>query len=124
MNLSFRKRRDWLSNFARFVDSSVPKKQVQDLFYNELAKAPYAGMFIFYLLFEEYTDDADLAKAALKNVRTPFDYLAHMYLMDEDVDPVLYYDVNRVIKMKDKFESYESTLVLDQVIENLLEVAQ
>ena len=54
------------------------------MFYQELSRAPYAGMFIFFLLFEEYTDDAELAKTTLKNVKSPFDYLAHMYLMDDD----------------------------------------
>ena len=53
------------------------------MFKAELTAQPYAGVYLFYLMFEEFSDDYEIAEQAFANT-TQFDFLVHISLMNED----------------------------------------
>ena len=59
-------------------------------------------MFLFFLLFEDHSDNHTLIGKALENA-TNFDFL--VFLMVEGIDANSYFDVNRILKLKDKLTS-------------------
>jgi hypothetical protein len=56
-------------------------------------------MLLFYLLFEENSENYDLVKLSMENA-TDFDYL--VYIMIQKLDPISYFDATRIHKLKDK----------------------
>jgi hypothetical protein len=43
---------------------------------------PYAGVYLFHLMFEEFSDDFEIAEQAFANT-TQFDFLVHISLMPD-----------------------------------------
>lgn len=77
-------------------------------------------MFLFFLLFEDRSEDHKLIEKTMENV-TDFDYL--LYLMVEDIDAAEYYDANRILKLKDKLTP-EVGKLLDRVVTKLKDIGQ
>lgn len=77
-------------------------------------------MFLFFLLFEDRSEDHKLIQKTMENV-TDFDYM--LYLMVEGIEANEYFDANRILKLKDKLTS-EVGKILDKVILKLKEIEQ
>jgi hypothetical protein len=75
--LSYEKRATWLRNLAYDLESD-DMKAVPEAFRaalrQELTQQPYAGHYLFFLLFEDNSDDHLLIKKALENA-SDFDHL-------------------------------------------------
>ena len=66
------------------VDPSSPLYECRtSAFKTELTLQPYAGFYLFYLMFKECSDEFEISEMALIN-STPFDFLVHISLMEED----------------------------------------
>lgn len=90
LNLSFKKRQKWLAKFigdmtsGNNVDQSSPMHESRTGAYKqEMTRQPYAGFYLFYLMFKENSDDYEIAEMALVSA-TQFDFLVHISLMEED----------------------------------------
>ena len=95
-------------------------------FQEELTRQPYAGYYLFYLVFEEFSDEYKVAEMALANA-TQIDFIVHISLMeDELLEEGLknYFDMNRRMRLADKFNEERSTQVLDQVINILVSTSE
>lgn len=120
-NLSYKKRKAWLSEFimdatTSNTDSSIPEhKQVAQTFRLELTRQPYAGVYLFHLLFEEFADNREIVMKAYENATT-LDYIVHISMMeDSQVEDGLaaYFDINRMMKLSDKFADESVVAVLE-----------
>ena len=85
-SMSLKKRNFWLLEYIRKLNSQIedPSKQL-----SVFTKAPYAGMFLYYLLFEEYCQDHKTLELCLSNLREQ-DYKKLIYIMPEswtDIPP-------------------------------------
>ena len=68
-NLTFKKRKQWVSKFIMDVTtgnnvdqgSSIYEERINS-FKSELTRQPYAGVYLFYLMFEEFSDDFEDAE--------------------------------------------------------------
>ena len=81
----------------------------------ELTHQPYAGFYLFFLLFEDNSDDHELMIKAFDNC-TDFDFRA--YLISQGIDdPSSHFDANRVLKLRDKMSApAEVGPILEKVI--------
>ena len=95
-------------------------------------------MFLFYLLFEEFTSDFELVRVTVKNIR-PFDYLERIYLLPEEQSKgqdssdsevsnagvsgrlAEYFDLNRMMKFEEKFENEQVLEIFQNVVGQLIE---
>ena len=95
-------------------------------------------MFLFYLLFEEFTSDLELVRETIKNIRHS-DYLERVYLLPEEQckgqnssDSEVsnagaggrlaeYFDINRMMKFEEKFENEEVLEIFQSVVSQLIE---
>ena len=88
-NLSYKKRKAWLSEFIMDATTSnidtnnKQHKKVAQTFRLELTKQPYAGVYLFHLLFEEFADNREIVMKACENATT-LDYIVHISMMDEN----------------------------------------
>ena len=74
--------------------------EIKQAFYQELSNQPYAGVFLFFLIFEDFSEESALIQKVFNNI-TDFDCIT--YLMIEKIqDPLEYYDANRILKLRDK----------------------
>lgn len=76
-SMSLKKRNDWLLDYIRQLASNV--EECAPLL-APFTMQPYAGMFLYYLLFEEFCSDTELLEKAIKNLSTA-DYKKIIYLM-------------------------------------------
>lgn len=72
-------------------------------------------MFLFFLLLEDGSDNIKLVQATLDKM-TDYDYL--LYLMIENIDPYITFDVNKTIKLQDKLSKKVGSL-LEKVLNKL-----
>ena len=123
-NLSYKKRKVWLSDFIMDATTScidedqANHRAIAHTFRLEFTKQPYAGFYLFHLLFKEFADMREIVQKAFENA-TPFDYIVHVSMMDENQlqDGLKsYFDINRVMKLSEKFADEEVINVLEQVI--------
>lgn len=94
--------------------SSIYEDRVSS-FKQELTMQPYAGFYLFYLMFEEFSDDYEVAEQAFANT-TQFDFLVHISLMpDNQLEFGLdsYFDINRRMRLDEKFDEERSTHLLN-----------
>ena len=92
----------------------------------ELTNQPYAGVYLFYLMFEEFSDDYEIAEQAFANA-TKFDFLVHISLMEDSVlEKGLgnYFDINRRMKLAEKFDEDRSNQLFDEVLNVLVQVSE
>lgn len=71
---------------------------------HEFARKPYAGCFLFYLLFTDFNDNLKLITKTEKEV-VELDfmvYISQMDRVDESSSVRDYFDINRIMKLKDK----------------------
>jgi hypothetical protein len=119
-NLSVKKRKAWLSKFILDSTSSGTRTTLErnQLLYNEFAKQPYAGCTLFFLLFDEYTDNHEALSEAYENAE-PIDFICQISLLQDahEKNLVDYFDINRRMKMAEKFDSEECVLILEAVID-------
>ena len=105
------------------VDQSSPLHESRvAAFKQELTRQPYAGYYLFYLLFKESSDDYEIVEQALSNA-TQFDFLVYISLMeDEQLEQGLdsYFDGHKRMVLADRFEEERSTEILTQVIDLLV----
>ena len=83
---------------------------------------PYAGVYLFYLMFEEFSDEYEIAEQALANT-TQFDFMVHISLMEDsqlEMGLANYFDINRRMKLAEKFNEERSTQLFDQVVDILV----
>eukprot|EP00347_Sterkiella_histriomuscorum_P010472 403376151 len=117
-SLSIKKRKEWIYEFSHNVEQ-LPEP-IQQAFYQELSLQPYCGFFLFFLLFEDKSENEALAQSALAQAND-FDYIS--FLISEKIeDPEEYYDINRTYKLKDKLTP-EVGQILTRVISNLKKLA-
>jgi hypothetical protein len=94
--LSYDKRSTWLRNLAYDMESDDMKaapEAFRSALRLELTQQPYSGHYLFFLLFEDNSDDHLLMSKALNNT-TDYDFVA--YLASQDIaKSTEYYDVNR-----------------------------
>ena len=79
-------------------------------------------MYLFYLLFEEFSDEYEIAEQALANT-TQFDFMVHISLMEDsqlEMGLANYFDINRRMKLAEKFNEERSTQLFDQVVDILV----
>ena len=89
LNLSFKKRKQWVSKFIMDVttgnnvdrQSRLYHERVQ-MFKTELTLQPYSGVYLFYLMLEEFSDEYEIAEQAFANT-TQFDFSVHISCMEE-----------------------------------------
>ena len=96
------------------------------MFKAELTAQPYAGVYLFYLMFEEFSDEYEIAEQAFANT-TQFDFLVHISLMDEEqLEAGLdnYFDINRRMRLAEKFDEERSTQLFDQVLNILVQISE
>ena len=91
-------------------------QQIVKTYYEELTIQPYSGFFLFFLLMEDYNEQSKLIENVMVNVND-FDYIAYLIVKNIE-DPIEYYDVNRVHKLKDKLTP-EVVPCLHKVISSL-----
>ena len=88
-NLSYKKRKAWLSEFimdatTSNIDNNIPEhKKVAQTFRMELTRQPYAGVYLFHLLFVEFADNREIVIKACENTTT-LDYIVHISMMEEN----------------------------------------
>ena len=81
-------------------DLRASPKSFRDSIRSELTLQPYCGAFLFFLLFEDNSDEIGLMQQCLDNL-TSFDL--RVYLSTHNIeDPTSYYDANRIMKIHDK----------------------
>ena len=81
------------------------------MFRHELCQQPYAGFYLFYLMFEEFSDEYEVAEKALAN-SSPFDFIVHISLMDDSQTEdglESYFDINRRMRLAEKFDEDKSS---------------
>lgn len=84
---------------------------------------PYAGFYLFYLMFKESSDEYEISEMALVNA-TEFDFLVHISLMDDDqfeIGVENYFDDHKRVILADRFEEERSQEILSQVIDLLVQ---
>ena len=70
---------------------------------------------MFHLLFEEFADNREIVMKACENATT-LDYIVHISMMeDSQVEDGLaaYFDINRMMKLSDKFADESVVAVLE-----------
>jgi hypothetical protein len=84
---------------------------------------PYAAHYLFFLLFEDNSDDHLLIKKALNNA-SDFDCLS--YLASQGIEKsTVYYDVNRCLKIRDKMSNPDEIGPLfDQLLDRFKRVSR
>jgi hypothetical protein len=82
---------------------------------------PYAGMFLFFLLFEDQSEDHELESKVFQNL-TDFDFIVYLTIEKID-DPDSYFDANRMLKLKDKLTP-QAGQILTKVIKRFKDLAQ
>ena len=89
-SLSYKKRKAWLSEFIMDATTSnidpdnSEHKKIAQTFRLELTKQPYAGVYLFHLLFEEFADNRKIVMKACENATT-LDYIVHISMLDESI---------------------------------------
>jgi hypothetical protein len=73
--LSLKKRKEWLFNFNHSLEN-LPRSIVQ-AYQNEFSAQPYCGFYLFFLLFEDLSENNSLMNKVQANL-TDFDYLAYL----------------------------------------------
>ena len=76
-------------------------------------------------MFEEFSDDYLIAEQAFANT-TQFDFYVHMSLMPENqLEQGLdnYFDINRRMRLAEKFDEERSTHLLDQILTVLVQLS-
>lgn len=83
-------------------------------------------MYLFYLMFEEFSDEYEIAEQAFAN-STKFDFLVHISLMDDnqlEMGLDKYFDINRRMRLAEKFDEERSNQLLDEVLNLLVQVSE
>ena len=99
---------------------------ILEKYFSELAMQPYASNLLFYLIFEDFTDNVQAASRAFKNC-TDFDYIVFISLMSENQRSNglrNYFDVNRMMKLRDKFDEQDAITILENVIDRLILISE
>lgn len=80
-SMSFKKRKRWLADFVRNLQSQLGGQhpEVLDSYLAELALQPYSGNLLFHLIFEDFTENTQIASRAFKNA-TCFDFMIYISL--------------------------------------------
>ena len=58
-------------------------RKIAQTFRLEFTRQPYAGVYLFHLLFEEFADNREIVLKACENATT-LDYIVHISMMDEN----------------------------------------
>ena len=77
-------------------------------------------------MFEEFSDDYEIAEQAFANA-SKFDFLVHISLMDDNIlEKGLdnYFDINRRMRLAEKFDEDRSNQLLDEVLNVLVQVSE
>ena len=77
-------------------------------------------------MFEEFSDDYEVAEQAFANA-LKFDFLVHISLMDDNIlEKGLdnYFDINRRMRLAEKFDEDRSNQLLDEVLNVLVQVSE
>ena len=77
-------------------------------------------------MFEEFSDDYEVAEQAFANA-SKFDFLVHISLMDDNIlEKGLdnYFDINRRMRLAEKFDEDRSNQLLDEVLNVLVQVSE
>ena len=121
--LSFRKRKQWLYKMANDLDKYERFQEIKSVYFREFSAVPYSGTFLFYLLFEDRLasePSLDLLAHAILPAVSDFDYVVHLSV-EKIEDPCSYYDVNRVMKLRDRMAAGGGDL-LQQVVDKLKQI--
>lgn len=87
---------------------------------------PYASNLLFYLIFEDFTENVQVATRAFKNT-TSFDYMAFITLHQTSHQKTslrMYFDINRMMKLRDKFEEPGVISILENVVDKLILISE
>ena len=77
-------------------------------------------------MFEEFSDDYEVAEQAFANA-SKFDFLVHISLLDDNIlEKGLdnYFDINRRMRLAEKFDEDRSNQLLDEVLNVLVQVSE
>ena len=77
-------------------------------------------------MFEEFSDDYEIAEQAFANA-SKFDFLVHISLMEDNIlEKGLdnYFDINRRMRLAEKFDEDRSNQLLDEVLNVLVQVSE
>lgn len=97
VNLSYNDKRNFIYETMRDIseqpENSIngpnEEKSVKQIFMECFSKAPYAGVFQYYLAFEDKDSDSELLLEAMNNSNAKFDaceYIIYEDLMDVEID--------------------------------------
>jgi hypothetical protein len=99
---------------------------IKEKYLTELTLQPYAGNLLFYLIFEDFTDNVHLANRASKNATT-CDYMVFISLMStgqRHFSLRSYFDINRMMKLRDKYEEPAVITLLEHVVDKLILISE
>jgi hypothetical protein len=119
-SMTIKKRKEWHYNFLHNIKRFESEAMIISTYYTEFTLQPYSGMFYFFLLFEELTENDKLMTKVAKNI-TDFDLIVFLNV-EKVVDPESYYDVNRMMKLQDKLTS-EVGQILEQTVQRIKTLA-
>jgi hypothetical protein len=78
---------------------------------------------LFYLIFEDFTENVQAATRAFKNA-TSFDFMVYISKHPRSSDLKKYFDINRMMKLRDKFNSSGVITVMENVVDKLVQVSE
>lgn len=114
-SMSSKKRTTWMENFLGDMESHIFSKNedVRKAYEQEFCQQPYAGTFLFYLLFNDFSEKCSLIQQSFENC-TDTDFL--IYLCDSKLQPDAYFDPNKMMKYREKLTA-EVYVVLEKVVQ-------
>ena len=65
-------------------EDQADHRAIAHTFRLEFTKQPYAGFYLFHLLFKEFADMREIVQKAFENA-TPFDYIVHVSMMTTEI---------------------------------------
>jgi hypothetical protein len=96
-SMSIKKRKEWHYNFLHNIKRFESEPLILSTYFTEFTLQPYSGMFYFFLLFEDLTENDKLMAKVAKNI-TDYDMIVFLNV-EKVIDPESYYDVNRMMKL-------------------------
>ena len=79
----------WLSDFIMDAttscidDDEADQRAIVQTFRLEFTRRPYAGFYLFHLLFKEFADMREVVLRSYENT-TAFDFIAYVSIMDQN----------------------------------------